>query len=131
MPDSGETYNMGMPQQRPRVSGMLPVKFNVPLRGSVHRFMKLLVMNEAPKLSFDYKKLGKPLPWKIIIPIVIIVLLIVIIYLAARALRSRPQKQRPAPLAPPLTPPPNLGPSQGPASEPTPGPTGPPGGNQL
>ncbi len=44
-------------------SGMLPVKFNVPLRGTVHRLSKLIVIDEAPALSFEFKKKKDPFPW--------------------------------------------------------------------
>jgi hypothetical protein len=44
------------PSAAPRRTGMLPVQFNVPLRGETHRFSKLLVMDEAPELTFKYKK---------------------------------------------------------------------------
>ncbi|MFO8055924.1 MAG: hypothetical protein R6V10_01335 [bacterium] len=40
--------------ERPR--GMLPVKFNVPLRGSPFRFSKLIIMRESPELTFSYEK---------------------------------------------------------------------------
>jgi len=45
----------GTVRQRPR--GMLPVKFNVPLRGKPFRFSKLIIMNESPGLSFKYEKI--------------------------------------------------------------------------
>jgi len=46
------------PSAAPRRTGMLPVQFNVPLRGETHRFSKLLVMDEAPELTFKYKKIS-------------------------------------------------------------------------
>ncbi|GEM_PF-2068804 len=52
------------PTPRPRRGGMLPVKFSVPLRGTVKRFSKLLVMDEAPELTFRYRKRWKPIPWQ-------------------------------------------------------------------
>ncbi len=42
------------PVQRHR--GMLPVKFNVPLRGKPFRFSKLIIMDESPELSFNFEK---------------------------------------------------------------------------
>lgn len=82
---------------KPRSRGMLPVKFNVPLRGSVHRFSKLLVMDEAPELTFNYKKTRKPIPWhyvwttaKIFLLLLVIVAFIYLIkFLRSRSLRNK------------------------------------------
>ena len=42
---------------------MFPIKFSVPLRGTLMRFSKLMVLDEEPKITFNYRKMRKPLPW--------------------------------------------------------------------
>jgi len=102
--------------------GMLPVKFNVPLRGDVHRFSKLLVMDEAPKLMFSYKKPNKAvawlgrvlsdLPWGLIILSLCLLLTAAVIFISLKRHRDAPQARAPYP--PPLPPPPAAPPPPGP-----------------
>lgn len=78
--------------------GMLPVKFNVPLRGDVHRFSKLLVMDEAPKLTFSYHKPNKvwawftrvlsDLPWGLIILCLCLLLAALVIFVSLKRHRD-------------------------------------------
>jgi len=74
-------------------AGFLPVQFNVPLRGEKRRFVKLLVMDEAPELSFKYEKLPeKPFNWRLFWRIVKITIaglaVFLLIILIVRVIRS-------------------------------------------
>ncbi|HUT52113.1 MAG TPA: hypothetical protein VM658_01845 [bacterium] len=89
-----DTEPMTAPAATP---GILPVKFNVPLRGSVHRFSQLIVIDEAPAIAFSFKEAGKPLPWTAImmgVRIVIIAMLLVLIFQLIRWARAHARNER-------------------------------------
>ncbi len=75
-------------RQRPR--GMLPVKFNVPLRGKPFRFSKLIIMNESPELSFKYEKIEeKNSIAYILIGIAAAIVFVTVLFLMARAIKKK------------------------------------------
>jgi hypothetical protein len=78
------------PADTGRSGGILPVKFNVPQRGSVRRFAQLLVIDEAPGLSFSYKETGKPFPWHYVLAgVKIMIALLTLVLLAYLVLWAR------------------------------------------
>lgn len=84
----------GKPAEGRGRTGMFSVKFNVPLRGETFRFSKLLVMDEAPELSFRYKETGKPFPWKYVwlgARIILWALAVIIMLLIIRWFLRRPR----------------------------------------
>lgn len=84
--------------------GMLPVKFNVPLRGEIVRLSKLLVMDEAPELTFRYRKklyfLQSPKTRKAGKVVFSLSAIMALLYLTVR-LRKRYRRKPEKPSAPP------------------------------
>ncbi|MBU1811341.1 MAG: hypothetical protein KJ629_09440 [Candidatus Omnitrophica bacterium] len=77
-------------QRTATVSGVLPIKINVPQKGKVYRFTKLLVTDESPWMSAFYLRVPKYL--KPLAMMIFFIILVVVVILLVKKIKLRIKK---------------------------------------